>query len=281
MPIAINGTNYKSEYLISNGVNVYSNRSFLYQTELIFYRAIQEDFITPSLITKIAIDYHIRNMVNSGTWDKLDTYTNFAYNNLSLNNFSRIDWKNPLGLLLNSFGGVVYTEKGFEGNSVDAYIINRFNTTGATNWKLNSASFGSVIYKSDTTAPYFIAQYNGSSNRTLLGSGTGNMGRINQSAVVGTPAQNLTGDGLKALSRSAASNYLAVNKDVTSTINATSTSVENSPFYLLRITGNSFTYTSAGISNFFAGASLTSAEIQNLRNDYNIFLLTIGLTQFA
>lgn len=63
-----------------NNINI-TRRNYLAQTDAVFRRAVQEGFPTPNDFNKQAMDDHIRAMIRTGVWDKLDSYHEFAFNN--------------------------------------------------------------------------------------------------------------------------------------------------------------------------------------------------------
>jgi hypothetical protein len=72
---------------------------FLPETQAIVNRAILEGFTLPDQFKLNCIDRLIREMKLSGYWAKRDLILNYAYNDDAVENFTRINWKNPNGNL--------------------------------------------------------------------------------------------------------------------------------------------------------------------------------------
>jgi hypothetical protein len=72
---------------------------FLPETQAIVNRAILEGFTLPDQFKLNCIDRLIREMKLSGYWQKRDLILNYAYNDDNVEDFTRINWKNPTGAL--------------------------------------------------------------------------------------------------------------------------------------------------------------------------------------
>lgn len=68
------------------------------ELDLVIKRAIDEGYTLPNENTQIALDQYIKSLKANGIWYKQDIIFNFAYNDLALSNFSRINLKNPLAV---------------------------------------------------------------------------------------------------------------------------------------------------------------------------------------
>jgi hypothetical protein len=72
---------------------------FLPETQAIVNRAILEGFTLPDQFKLNCIDRLIREMKLSGYWQKRDLILNYAYNDDAVEDFTRINWKDPSGVL--------------------------------------------------------------------------------------------------------------------------------------------------------------------------------------
>jgi hypothetical protein len=248
------------------------------ELQQIINRANAEGFTIPGISTLAYCDTLITEMKNENVWNVIDIYFNFAYNDASLQDFSRINWKNAYGSLglATLFGGLTYQVDGFKGNGVDAHISTNFNpSTKNSNYVLDNAGRFLVVSIENTSTFWQGDGVEGSSNNRMLLSG-GNAFAINS----GNSNVTITasGTGLKGIMRYASNDVLAINKDVTVSGANTSTDLRNAPQLILRSFNN---YGDACISNYYMGASLTNTQIQNFRTYYNTYLSNIGLTPFA
>lgn len=266
----VNGQNYK----LANRYN------FTAQSQALFDRATALGYSLPSETKRRQIDTLIRSLVSSGIWDKLDLFFQFAYNDTSLNDFSKINWKRPLSPVAVSNGGVTFTANGWLGNGVDGFISTNFNPAiQSNNYSLNNASRGFVIYQeyTGTIANSFIdGVASGNDNRSLNASNIGQ--RINQGTNLLDSSASLGGTGLKAIMRTSSTNVSFYNTGTLDGRTATSTALPNENLLILRVANS---YGNLGISNYFLGSSLTLTELNTLKSAYNSFLNNNGLTQFA
>lgn len=248
------------------------------ELQQIINRANYEGFTLPSNSILSYCDTLITEMKNDGVWSVGDVYFNFAYNDINLSDFARINWKNPYGGLgiatLN--GTVTYQVDGFKGNGVDGYINTRFNPfSGGFNYTLNNAGRFLIVSQQNTGV---LFQGDGiitnSNNRMTLFGGNAYIINAGNSGI----STNAGGTGLKGIMRYASNNILAINTSVTTTGSTASTSLANSNQLILNSSGNCG---DACISNYYMGASLTNTQVQNFRTYYNTFLTNVGLTAFA
>lgn len=191
-----------------------------------------------------------------------------------LQNFARIEWKNPSGSLLTLNGGITFEESGYKGNSVDAYLGTSFiPSTNGVNYTLNNASRTAVIYQVPTTGNA-IDGNNPSGNNPMFVSTTA-AHRINGTNNLVGGTVNFTGTGLKSISRDNSTDLRLYNRTTESVRTATSTTNPVTEQFILRSVAN---YSNSIVSNYLIGASITSTETLSIRNDYNTFLSAIGLT---
>jgi hypothetical protein len=73
--------------------------SYSPELKAIINRANSEGFTLPSKPTLQAADVLIQQMIADGYWQKRDLILNYAYNDDDVENFTRINWKNPTGTL--------------------------------------------------------------------------------------------------------------------------------------------------------------------------------------
>lgn len=247
------------------------------ETQFIVNRAHSEGFTLPNTTILGYIDSLITEMKNDDIWDLSDSFFNFAYNDISLVDFSRINWKLPysqLGLG-NYVNNVTYRDIGIKGSSSTdvSYFETNYNPIRASvNYTLNLA--GRFFICSEGGAGW----YDGSGNQNQMRTTAQNL-MINSTATL-SPNINLTGTGLKGMMRDDSVNVRVI--DVSTVINATSTttSFADNTFRLL----NNYFATGSGnmtCSAYYIGSSLTTTQTQNFRNYYNTFLLNLGLPQIA
>jgi len=252
------------------------------ELQQVINRAYAEGFTLPSNTTLSYCDALITQMKNDGTWNLTDVFFNFAYNNTNLSGFSRINWKNPYGVLgiATIVGTITLTEQGFsnDGSPGNNYINTNFNPANIDcNYKLNSAGRFFVIASdlSFITSRYYDSA-NTSANRIFRGS-TSTI-YINSNTLTGGNIST-GGVGLKSLMRDDSNNVRFQNGAIVYNRTSTSTSISNTT----QVIGSPGTSLSANAvySNYWMGGSLSNTQISNFRTYYNQYLVNIGLTAFA
>ncbi len=255
-----------------------------YELQDIINRAYAEGFTIPSTIILQHCDTLITEMKNDGVWDLSDLFLNFAYNDVSLSGFSRINWKNPNGMytpvsIATVFGGMTYRVDGFKGNGVDGYISTLPTTSTVIipyNYTLNNAGRFMVISEDVATGELYDGQ-GGTNNRITSNPSSTTVTRINSTNPTGV-AINTQGIGFKGLMRDSSTNIRFQNLSTVTSTTQTSTGIANDTQFILR--GASL-YATGCVSNYYMGASLTNSQMSNFRTYYNTFLTNIGLTAFA
>lgn len=255
------------------------------ELQQIINRAFAEGFTLPSTTVLGHCDTLITNMKNDGVWNLTDVYFNFAYNNVTLANWARINWKNPYGGLgiASLVGlGITYQTNGFKSNGTGSLISTNFNPAIASfNFTLNNAGTMITISQIGTSADsnfsyvYFTNagtwEFRASTSNPFLSMNTSTFWTF-----PGGTTNRIT--GTKALMRDTSTNVRRVESATvfTNTITANSFGNGNISIWNSSNPGND-----SCVSQFWAGSSLTNSQIQNFRTYYNTFLTNIGLTAFA
>lgn len=254
-----------------------------YELQDVINRAYAEGFTIPNTTILGHCDTLITEMKNDGVWGVTDLFFNFAYNDISLSGFSRINWLNPNSKhtgVCGLFGGLAYQTNGFKGNGSDAYISTFLNVqpsyTIPYNFTLNNAGRMMVFSQDVANGEPYDGQ-GGTNNRLTSNPSSTTAVRINSTSAIPSPV-NTQGVGFKGLMRDSASAIRFQNlSTVTSTTQATP-AIANDTQFILRAGA---TYGSGCVSMYYVGASLTNSQMSNFRTYYNTFLTNIGLTAYA
>ena len=255
-----------------------------YELQHIINRAYAEGFTIPNTTILGYCDTLITEMKNDDVWGVTDLFSNFAYNDISLSGFSRINWKNPNSKpsgIATLFGGLIYQNNGFKGDGSSGYVDTLMNlsplTTIPYNYTLNNA--GRMLVVSED-ASLTTMHYDGVAtvNRNNIVRNNSVQTRINSGANGLATTFNMVGIGLKSIMRDSSTNVRVQNTSTKLSTTQTSSLVENTNQLILR---SGSVYADACISNYYLGASLTTTQIDNFRVYYNTFLTNIGLTPFA
>ena len=255
-------------------------------TELqqVINRAYAEGFTLPSTSTITYCDTLITEMKNDGVWNLSDVYFNFTYNDTNLSAFSRINWKNPYGVLglATLSGGLTYQSNGFKGDGSTGYLDTMFNPSisrSNASYSLNNAGRITIVSNAGTLSgvnAYLEGTAGSAVNGLRLANTAGHY--INQGTNPLSPGVNMTGTGLKSIMRDSSTNVRLQNGSTLTSSTANSTSIPNATQVLFR--GSSF-WVDATIASYYMGGSLTNTQIENFRTYYNQYLVNIGLTAFA
>jgi len=256
-----------------------SQEDFVFCIELqkIIKRAKMLNYTIPSLSTLFACNDLIITYKEIGYWNKCDVILNFAYNNLSLFNFARINWVDPNGSLASYNGTRVYTLNGIEGNGANFYVDTNFNlATQARYYRQNDAHklfiMGNTGGAFETIDGIFVNNFN--FLRTSLA-------RFNSGSSSLTISPSISGNGLKALIRTSISAVEIINLATSTpgTLNANSVSSANQVI----LAGNNGNYATSNhkIRNASYGSSITYSQTQLIRTAINKYFTKIGLTQVA
>lgn len=274
----INGQNYK----------LTTRYNYTAQSKALFDRATALGYSLPSETTRRQIDTLIRSLISNGIWDKLDDFYQYAYNDLSLSNFSRINWKRPFNAPATVNGGCIYTIQGWEGNGIDGYLALNNTRPDNSNYQFLNGGFGGVMFKEPTISPnsvgrqFVCATY---AERMSINLTNGTRQRIHSTSNLNasTPITNATQIGLKYISMTSLTerNWVSVgnpnqlltpSNDVADIYGIDQAHFANVSFDY---------YNNSGASCYLQGAALTYAETQTFRSIYNSYLNNIDLTQFA
>lgn len=272
----VNGQNYK----------LATRYNYTAQSKVLFDRATALGYALPSENTRRQIDTLIRALVSSGIWDKLDDFYQYAYNDLSLSNFSRINWKRPFNMPATVNGGCLYTIQGWEGNGIDGYLALNNTRPDNSNYQFLNGGFGGVMYKEPTISPnsvgrqFICAVY---AERLSINLANGTRQRIHTTSNLLTATTNATQIGLKYISMTTTgernwvsvgnpNQILTASNDVSDIFNIDQAHFANVAFSY---------YNNSGASCYLQGSALSYAETQTFRSIYNSYLNNIGLTQFA
>lgn len=245
----------------------------------IINRAYAEGFTLPSTTILGHCDTLITEMKNDGVWNVSDVYYNFAYNDVALSDWSRINWMNPYGGLgvATLFGDITYQANGFKGDASFGYIDTLFNPSIATyNYTLNNACRFMIVAESPTLGSNGLDNATGVSNQMLAQAAL--QQRINSGAGTAAVSFNFTGTGLKSICRDNSTDIRLQSQSTLLSTTQTSTALINATqkLFVTNSTGSN-----ACAASYFMGASLSNSQIANFRTYYNTFLTNVGLTPFA
>jgi hypothetical protein len=262
-------------YTLLNSENI----SVVYETELqaVFTYATTNGIALPKSVIRYKLNLMMISMKACGFWTKIDSYFNFCYNDISLYQFSRIDWKRLV--IGDSFGGYSYLNNGFVGNGTDAYFDTKFNPTlHGVNYTLTNASKGFIKNTSPNTSG--TANLMGIITNTSTESVRSQIATIQSINSGGTQINtsvDLTGFGLISINRSN-TDVIFYKNNVQFLRTANYTSIVNTNFFLLR--GNTF-YAPFCLSAVWFGALLSQTITEDYRVLYNKYLSNIGLPTIA
>ena len=274
------GTAYTSrEALVADILGLISGGDSI-STELqaILDKADLEGFTKPSQSVQDEMGALIGSMKATGIWNKQDLFLNFAYNDVALQDFSRINWKAPSDPLISLFGGLSYDSEGFQGDDVNGYIDTNHNpSTYGGNYLQDNASRFVVMRDLDGGGGINAAidSEAGGSGNAMHSGGSSAGNRINGGD--STPNTDLSGDGFTMINRTTSTNIQTYKKAVLTNATATSAGVANQNQWLLNILGF---FGGNRLSCHGMGGSVLS-EAQQFRTDYNTYLVNIGLTAYA
>ncbi len=246
------------------------------ELQAILDRADLEGFTKPSSLVQSEMNTLILAKKASGIWDKGDVFFNFAYNDATLQDFSRIDWKNPTGTLGALFGGISYGIQGFVGDGVNGKFDTGFTpSTDGVNYTLDDASRFMVLGTLQGSGGGSI-DFNSTGFSNTMQFGDTVAHRINQSSGNLNAAANLINDGFKGINRTSSTNVELFNKSTQISRTSTSTSLDAGTQTVL----GGFSFTNRIASCYQMGASVVS-ETPQFITDYNTYLTNIGLTAYA
>lgn len=258
--------------------------SFLPETRAIILRALKEGFNLPNLSTLSAIDSFIGALLASNLWNKFDTLLIGAFNDTNLREFTSIDWRYPFQELSIIGADVIYTQNGWKavGGGYLTSIRTRINKDNHIVSTPDNLHYMAVVYdvsEALTTNTRLISAEttNGKDVFSAI-NGTGNRITTNIGAL--DSAADLTGTGLKNISRFSSTDVYLCNKNIEFFRTQPMTGFNATGF--VQIFQNSTTrYSKLGLSCYSIGASLHNGEALIFRNLFNAFLKNIGLEEMA
>lgn len=217
--------------------------------------------------------------ISASDFTLLDVFANFSYNDTGLEDFALICWIRLVEMDI--FGTTPHTINGFKGNASNVYIDTLFNPTAdGNNYTQDNASFNMTVYAENVgggnNSYLHGIDGNGSKDQTVNLNNTAQ--RIN-SLTLASSAIDFSGTGQLILSRDNSTTVRGINKGTEVSRTQAVGTLSNETFKILRRGGS--TYGNAGVSDYFVGASINNTQAQAKRTAQNIYLDSIGLTQFA
>jgi hypothetical protein len=252
------------------------------ELQQIINRAYAEGFTIPSTTILGHCDTLITEMKNDGVWNVGDAYFNFAYNDVTLSDWSRINWFRPnskLNAIATLIGGLTYRVDGFKGNGIDGYVDTLINPSTAIpyNYSLNNAGRMLVISEDVSNGNTVYEGNTGTSTR--MGSFLSSLSSFTINSFNSAAATiDTTGVGLKSIMRDSSTDIRIQNGINTLSTTQTSVIITNNSQLILRFANS---YSNGCVSNYYMGASISNTQIDNFRTYYNTYLTNIGLTAFA
>lgn len=258
---------------------VIDNSAIVYEVELqaVFTYAVSNGISIPNSIIRNRLNQMMISMKSSGFWANIDSFFNFCYNDTSLYQFSRIDWKRLV--IGDSFGSYSFVATGFAGNGIDAYFDTKFNPTlHGVHYTLTNASKGFIRNTSPNTGanPNLMGIAASTSSESVRSSAT-TIQSINAGGNQINASVTLSGLGLISINRSN-NDVIFYKNNVQSLRTGIYTSLVNTNFLLLR--GNTL-YAPFCLSACWFGALLSQTITEDFRVLYNNYLVSIGLTAVA
>ena len=275
-----------------------------YYVNLIIAYANSQGWTIPSTGTINAMIALVDSMLSSGIWNKYDIFYNFGYNDTSLANFARINWKSPGNFTIsyNSVTLPTYTTTGFQqtvgSGGVNDYSLNTnfIPSINGVNYTLNNASITRLVSGVfSTPTPNFVltnwsdisSSSEGCSVTATKAGATfiyryainGSILTINEGITLIWPGLitfYLANNNLRTINRvnsTLVSRY--INGSLVDTTSSLSTSLSNNSFELLT---SEYIGTDKAVFRLFgAGAEMNATDNSNLNTYYNTFKTTIGL----
>lgn len=256
-----------------------------YSTELqsVISRANLEGFTLPSDNTLNALDTFLKALKSQNILQTRDYLRISAYNNIGVQNFSRINIVNPTSALTDYIGDFTYRVDGVKLNSTTTnqpnYIDTKFNLSTGAYYKQNDASRLYVLSVAFTGA--FTSIIDGVLGNTAHRISAQNNAekRINQNQNNLATSVDFTGTGLRALVRTSSTAVQCYRGNIQTVTTATSSATN---LNTVLIEGASFNVrANGGYALSMHGSSLTQSQVEFVRTSFNTYLTTIGLTAFA
>jgi hypothetical protein len=264
----------------SNEVTQSTSSGSTYDTDFqafLDYAILQGYYIPSSTILDEANAQVIRDKAN-GYWGANVTYRIFAWNDTGCDDLSLICLKTLVEATVH--GGMTYTVSGWKGNGTNGYIDLNFTPTthGAGIYTDTNASRSYVMYDSGIISNARISGHNSDLRDLAFTRTLASSQRIN-AAVTSTPSPNVAGTGFQCVNRTSNTdtNFIKTSTQTAHT-NTGTASLASESYLLFRAVTN---YGDVGLSSFALGRALTYTETQNYRTDFNIYLVSIGLSAIA
>lgn len=246
------------------GVNRASGSKYDKTYQGVLNYAMTLGYTLPSDDQKLLQNQLLIDLKDSGVWNKLDTFANFATDGSS--NFALIDWKR-LSLLTAVNSPSFTTNEGFMGNGTSSYIDTNFNpATEGVNYTLNDASRYAYVF-SGLAGQRFDGNSLDSNNMRLGNYTTQkiNSGNVNP---LNSAFAYTTTKGMKSIHRTTLTDVSLYNALVGENRLLTSTSLPNANQFIFRA-GN--IYVNTEISMYAMGANLVS-ENTDFVNAFDTYL---------
>lgn len=261
----------KKMFFLNGGSSVVLNSSY---TDILD-QATSDEMTLPSTSTRVAGSNFITELQEySGRdlWAVDDAFWMFAANDINLNEFAELNWKDPAShRLTHPAGAGVYATNGYNWDGASTYGQLNFNpATDGVNYVLDSASRFFNIETSPSIGVY------GDGNST----GTNNLIRLDNSAVQKINSTNnlnstinMGGTGWKALSRIDSTNVHVYN-ETKSDRTQTSTAILSETQWIGRRATN---YSNAIYGCYGFGTGYTEDEMLFIRTQYLAYRTAVGL----
>lgn len=225
------------------------------------------------------------NMKASGFFAKQDFFYNFPTGDPMYADFTRLDWKRK-GVVASVYGGMTYNGERWNSDGSTGYFDPEFNpATQGVNYTLNNASIGALITQESGS---FVSAY-------VCGQPLFNTDQLtifrNKTTTTGT-GFNVNANALASNFDGTDDGYVNANRISSSQIQlnwvakaaqletSSSVSIRSGKLLLFR-RFNTYTNSAYRVRLFHAGASISNAETQTFRTNYNNFLTAMGMTPMA
>jgi len=245
-------------------------------------------FIVPNERTILAINTFIKKAMHYGLWEKFDYFLNGAYNDVNMLNFSRIDWRFPHNMRNTSpiafIGDIDYSANGWKFKGLQNSFIDTGHYANNTQRKSSKTNLHYASVVNDISGVSVIADTlisSGQSNTwdTFLGTNTDRHKIASATSLVNLNSNaDLTGTGLKTISRTSSTDVILSNKSTI--INRTSNGGDLPPLSIWIGRNSTTRFSKLGLSNFSIGQAIND-KTELYRQLYNEFLTEIGLNPIA
>ncbi|MDO5981446.1 fibronectin type III domain-containing protein [Flavivirga spongiicola] len=265
-----------NESVVSNTLNITTNNasSFDPDYQAILDEATTQGYTLPSSSDQIIQNAKVVSAKASGVWNLADYI--LVFTETSSKEFKMINWKNPTQKAIPYQGSSVVSDlvplldssTGLSSNGT-RYLSLYNPSQGGVNYTLNNAG----IYVNVVTAPsnYFVTAANlGTTNGSLriLQENVSSDQILNGSSVI----QDMSGTGLKGISRNSSTNIIFSNDTTTNTVSNGSTSINNNSLSLWGAqwaTDESWNRGDAKIGYVIIGADM-SANLTDIKTAFDV-----------